>query len=63
MAKEFTEDDDALLAELGVEVEAKKIEPPRLYRRVICSTTRRPYRVCSGLHRTPPLLLRGWCIR
>jgi magnesium-transporting ATPase (P-type) len=35
------------------------IEPPRLYRRVICSTTRRPYRVCSGLHRTPPLLLRG----
>jgi len=38
-------------------------EPPRLYRRVICSTTRRPYRVCSGLHRTPPLLLRGWCIR
>jgi len=25
MAKEFTEDDDALLAELGVEVEAKKI--------------------------------------
>ena len=34
-------------------------EPPRLYRRVICSTTRRPYRVCSSLHRTPPLLLRG----
>ena len=34
-------------------------EPPRVYRRVICSTTRRPYRVCSGLHRTPPLLLRG----
>ncbi len=34
-------------------------EPPRVYRRVICSTTRRPYRLCSGLHRTPPLLLRG----
>ena len=34
-------------------------EPPRVYRRVICSTTRRPYRVCSGLHRTPPLLLRA----
>ena len=33
-------------------------EPPRVYRRVICSTTRRPYRLCSGLHRTPPLLLR-----
>jgi hypothetical protein len=39
---------------------ASTSEPPRLYRRVICSTTRRPYRVCSGLHRTPPLLLRGW---
>jgi hypothetical protein len=38
-------------------------EPPRLYRRVICSTTRRPYRVSSGLHRTPPLLLRAGCIR
>ena len=34
-------------------------EPPRLHRRVICSTTGRPYRVCSGLHRTPPMLLRG----
>ena len=34
-------------------------EPPRVYRRVICSTAMRPYRVCSGLHRTPPLLLRG----
>ena len=33
-------------------------EPPRLYRRVICSTTKRPYRVCSGLHRMLPLLLR-----
>jgi hypothetical protein len=33
-------------------------EPPRVYRRVICSTTRRPYRLCSGLHRTPPLLVR-----
>jgi hypothetical protein len=39
---------------------ASTSEPPRLYRRVICSTTRRPYRVCSGLRRTPPLLLRGW---
>ena len=35
---------------------ALKTEPPRVYRRVICSTTRRPYRVSSGLHRTPPLL-------
>ena len=34
------------------------LEPPRVYRRVICSTTRRPYRLCSGLHRTPPLLQR-----
>lgn len=34
-------------------------EPPLVYRRVICSTIRRPYRVCSSLHRTPPLLLRG----
>jgi len=39
------------------------IEPPQLYRRVVCSTARRPYRVCSGLHRTPPLLLRAGCIR
>jgi hypothetical protein len=39
------------------------IEPPRVYRRVVCSTTRRPYRVSSGLHRTPPLLLRVGCIR
>ena len=38
-------------------------EPPRVYRRVICSTTRRPYRVCSGLHRTPPLLRLAGCIR
>ena len=38
-------------------------EPHRVYRRVICSTTTRPYRVCSGLHRTPPLLLRVGCIR
>jgi Glutathione S-transferase, N-terminal domain len=38
-------------------------EPPRLYRRVVCSITTRPYRVCSGLHRTPPLLLRAGCIR
>ena len=27
-------------------------EPPRVYRRVICSTTTRPYRVSSGLHET-----------
>lgn len=38
-------------------------EPPRVYRRVICSTARRPYRVCSGLHRTPPLLRRVGCGR
>ena len=38
-------------------------EPPRVYRRVVCSTTKRPYRVSSGLHRTPPLLLRVGCIR
>ncbi len=38
-------------------------EPPRVYRRVVCSMTRRPYRVCSGLHRTPPLLLRAGCSR
>ncbi len=40
-----------------------KNEPPRVYRRVVCSTTKRPYRVSSGLHRTPPLLLRVGCIR
>jgi hypothetical protein len=28
-------------------------EPPRIYRRVICSYFRRPYRVSSGLHRRP----------
>ena len=39
------------------------LELSRLYRRVVCSTTRRPYRVSSGLHRTPPLLLRAGCIR
>ena len=38
-------------------------EPPRVYRRVVCSTTKRPYRGSSGLHRTPPLLLRVGCIR
>jgi hypothetical protein len=38
-------------------------EPPRVYRRVICSHFRRPYRVCSGLHRTPPLLLLAGHIR
>ena len=37
------------------------VEPPRIYRRVICSTTKLPYRACSGLHRTPPLLLRVGC--
>ncbi len=36
-----------------------RCEPPRIYRRVICSYFRRPYRVSSGLHRTPPLLLRA----
>ena len=40
-----------------------RVEPPRIYRRVVCSTTKRPYRVSSGLHRTPPLLLRVGCIR
>ena len=35
------------------------LEPPRVYRRVICSSTRQPYRVILGLHRTPPLLRRG----
>jgi len=38
-------------------------EPPRVYRRVVCSMTRRLYRVSSGLHTTPPLLLRVGCIR
>ena len=38
-------------------------EPPRVYRRVICSIITRPYQVCSGLHRTPPLLLLAGCIR
>ena len=38
-------------------------EPPRVYRRVICSVIKRPYQVCSGLHRTPPLLLRAGCNR
>ena len=42
---------------------AERTEPPRIYRRVVCSTTKRPYRVSSGLHRTPPLLLRVGCIR
>ena len=41
----------------------RQLEPPRVYRRVVCSMTKRPYRVCSGLHRTPPLLLRAGCIR
>lgn len=38
-------------------------EPSRIYRRVICSYFRRPYRVSSGFHRTPPLLLRAGCNR
>jgi hypothetical protein len=37
------------------------IEPPRVYRRVICSFFRRPYRVCSHFDRTPPLLLLAGC--
>ena len=41
----------------------RQLEPPRVYRRVVCSMTKRPYRVSSGLHRTPPLLLRVGCIR
>ena len=36
----------------------KHIEPPRVYRRLICSNIRRPYRVYLVFHRTPPLLLR-----
>ena len=47
-----------LLEPFPVEWTEQLYEPPRVYRRVICSTTRRPYRLCSGLHRTPPLLLR-----
>ena len=38
-------------------------EPPRVYQRVVCSITRRPCLVCSGLHRTPPLLLRAGRMR
>ena len=41
----------------GGQVRYTTTEPPRIYRRVVCSTTKRPYRVSSGLHRTPPLLL------
>lgn len=53
---------DAGLATRMVEpVRIAAREPPRVYRRVVCSMTRRPYRVCSGLHRTPPLLLRVGC--
>ena len=33
-------------------------KPPRVYRRLICSNIRRPYRVYLVLHRTPPRLLR-----
>ena len=39
------------------------IESPRVYRRVVCSTTKRPYRVSSSLHRTSALLLRVGCSR
>jgi hypothetical protein len=42
---------------------ADEAEPPRVCRRVFCSMTMRPYRVSSGLHRTPPLLLRAGCSR
>ena len=38
-------------------------EPPRVYRRVVCSMTKRPYRMSSGLHRTPPMLVRVGCSR
>ena len=48
-----------LTREVGEDKADQVIEPPRVYRRVICSTTRRPYRACSGLHRTPPLLQRA----
>ena len=34
-------------------------EPPQVYRSAFCSIIRQPYRVCSGLRRTPPLLLRA----
>ena len=47
----------------GLVMAYKRFEPPWVYRRVIYSTTRRPYRACSGLYRTPPLLLRAGCIR
>jgi transposase len=55
-------------AELGamqtmVDRVSDTFEPPRVYRRVVCSMTRRPYRVCSGLHRTSPLLRRVGCSR
>jgi hypothetical protein len=42
---------------------SKQSEPPRVYRRVICSVIKRPYQVCSSLHRTPPLLRRVGRIR
>lgn len=35
----------------------KTFELMRVYRRVVYSMTMRPYRVSSGLHRMPPLLL------
>ena len=63
-------EDEAVFAPLVIcdpeEPEAKPdsgTEPPRLFRRVSCSTTRRPYRVTSGLHRMLPLLQRVECIR
>ena len=50
-------------SQLELALEDLETEPPRVCRRVVCSMTKRPYRVCSGLHRTPPLLLRAGCIR
>ena len=47
----------------GEDPELVDREPPRVCRRVFCSMTMRPYRVSSGLHRTPPLLLRAGCSR
>jgi putative transposase len=54
---------DLTLDTLILSEAARGNEPPRVYRRVVCSMTRRLYRVSSGLHRTPPLLLRVGCIR
>jgi hypothetical protein len=38
----------------------RRIEPPRVYRRVFCSKLRLLFQACSGLHRRPPLLLVAW---